>query len=162
MNNGWDEAMITKRPKLSPIQQILSFFKVSKSACFWPSGHQISKIKKYFKINIFSIWTFFLSASRTTDHVQILQTQEDNLQKTTNEKDSWKIAPENWIFIDNEYIYTYEISSFPVQTLSDYSVVFIACIRENIVFNCFREIFAYIKLKRIYVYAAEPWLKSYD
>ena len=107
--------MITKRAKLFQIQKILSFFKVSKSAYFWPSGHQISKIRKYFKINIFRISSFFLSASRTTDRVQILQTQEDDLQKTTNEKDSWKIASEN--FIDNEYFYTYEISSFPVQTL---------------------------------------------
>ena len=135
--------MITKRAKLSQIQKILSFFKVSKSAYFWPSGHQISKIRKYFKINIFRISSFFLSASRTTDRVQILQTQEDNLQKTTNEKDSWKIASEN--FIDNEYFYTYEISSFPVQTFSNYSVVSIACIRENIAFNYCQEIFAYIK-----------------
>ena len=135
--------MITKRAKLSQIQKILSFFKVSKSAYFWPSGHQISKIRKYFKINIFRISSFFLSASRTTDRVQILQTQEDNLQKTTNEKDSWKIASEN--FIDNEYFYTYEISSFPVQTFSNYSVVSFACIRENIAFNYCQEIFAYIK-----------------
>ena len=125
--------MITKRAKLSQIQKILSFFKVLKSAYFWPSGHQISKIRKYFEINIFRISSFFLSASRTTDRVQILQTQEDDLQKTTNEKDSWKVISEN--FIDNEYFYTYEISYFPVQTFSNYSVVSIACIRENIAFN---------------------------
>ena len=146
--------MITKRAKLSQIQKILSFFKVLKSAYFWPSGHQISKIRKYFEINIFRISSFFLSASRTTDRVQILQTQEDDLQKTTNEKDSQKIASEN--FIDNEYFYTYEISSFPVQTFSNYIVVSIACIRENIAFNYCQEIFAYIKQNRIYVYVAEP------